>query len=806
MRTHSTPVKSAGKMGGLEQAGEQKSSKDAASGAIRPMSATNPLGNMVSGYACASARPILTPADHAGDAATPMHSESMHVKDVAQAVSVRVPGQADGLLSTHMSSAPLKPFANSVDVPASARAHATIAHLPEAGGDRHTDGELEPPRQVAEAEAEFGDYWLPWHIDSNFVTLIHKEMYAHESDASLASEPDNAGVLFMNQVGDVVKLEDKDDAFVLQMGAFAQIYTGGVLTACRHAVLNPRPAGISRFNFCNFWYAPWHTMCDPPAGFETRAVNKGWNAMMDESYIGITMKQGFAAFRDFMTSPEARVQFADSVRFKELAELIPLPPKQGHQRQRVAQVVVDVATDVRCPFSHLSQTNLEKALENLGLSEQAVVRYHPVFLNPNVPAEGESLDDYLWREYGYSKEFAHSENYPLRMAGLRAGIQFNPNRRVVNTFDAFCLIEAAEAAGKQRELVKELSDRYFENAEDISQEGVLAAAAAKVGLGDGDFVRRTLQDLSIRNRVQQKYHDLSEKLSEVPHFVVRERISGNGVEVGGNRSVEEWEGVLGAVLERGRFLGMAISGPHGKQVWLPEANPNAPVSMAHRAQHSWEPEYWPFTAEDFSRMDESADSGMYAEPRFVNHLDDQSLERLTSAYAAAFQTAPTGFTVLDLCSSWTSHYPRGIMAGASRVAVHGLNAKELEANDVATERHVQDLNANPALPWEDNAFDFATLALSVQYLTDPRAVFAEMHRVLKPGGMAIIAFSHRSFIEKAVNCWAKEPYDGEGHAHLICRYFQHGPQKGWAQLASVDVSPRHADPVWLVTAVKRTTA
>ena len=60
-----------------------------------------------------------------------------------------------------------------------------------------------------------------------------------------------------------------------------------------------------------------------------------------------------------------------------------------------------------------------------------VVRYHPVFLNPNVPKvgtqgtecggmwrdgtegcflnlssaqEGENLDDYLFREFGYSKE------------------------------------------------------------------------------------------------------------------------------------------------------------------------------------------------------------------------------------------------------------------------------------------------------------------------------------------------------------------------------------------------------------------
>ena len=44
-----------------------------------------------------------------------------------------------------------------------------------------------------------------------------------------------------------------------------------------------------------------------------------------------------------------------------------------------------------------------------------------------------------------------------------------------------------------------------------------------------------------------------------------------------------------------------------------------------------------------------------------------------------------------------------------------------------------------------------SLCAEVQYLTKPREVFAEMQRVLKPGGMAMIVFSHRSFIEKAPN-------------------------------------------------------
>jgi len=649
---------------------------------------------------------------------------------------------------------------------------------------------------VAE-NTEAGDYWLPWHIDSNFVTVLHKEMYARESDASIVPEPEGAGILMMNELGETVKFESSDeDALVLQMGAFGQIYSGGQLSACRHAVLTPRPPGIARFNYCNFWYVPWDTVCDTPVGMEDTAVNTGWNAMMDHSYLNITMKQSFSAFRKFMTSPEARIQFVDSVRFKELSEMLPLSNERSADSR--PHIQVDVLTDVRCPFSLLSQTNLETALKNLGMESHSSLKFHPVFLNPNVPKEGESLDDYLWREYGYTKEFAHSEDYPLRKAGLEVGIELNPHRRVINTFDAFCLIEVAQEVGLQQELVQSLSRRYFVQAEDISNETVLSAASAEVGLAEDALSR--MRSTEVRQRVQARYAELSQNLSEVPHFLLRESISGQGLEVGGFRSVADWEEVLHRVIEKRSFVGKSISGPYGKTVRLEEANPHAPVSLALSAQHGWQPSAWPYGEHDFSRIDTSSDDVMYKEPRFVEHLDEDSLSRFSTAYQAIFDSLPDGFSVLDLCSSWNSHF--NDVSRASRVVVHGLNALELEANKQATERHVQDLNANASLPWETNSFDVLTLALSVQYLTDPRAVFAEINRVLKPGGIAIVAFSHRTFIEKAINIWARQTDDGEGHAHLICNYFQHSPYGGWEKLSTVDVSPGHGDPAWLVTAVK----
>jgi SAM-dependent methyltransferase len=64
-----------------------------------------------------------------------------------------------------------------------------------------------------------------------------------------------------------------------------------------------------------------------------------------------------------------------------------------------------------------------------------------------------------------------------------------------------------------------------------------------------------------------------------------------------------------------------------------------------------------------------------------------------------------------------------------------------------------DLNPDPGLPFADASFDAAVCSVSVEYLTDPLAVFSEVWRALKPGEVFINSFSNRWFPPKAINLW-----------------------------------------------------
>jgi SAM-dependent methyltransferase len=99
----------------------------------------------------------------------------------------------------------------------------------------------------------------------------------------------------------------------------------------------------------------------------------------------------------------------------------------------------------------------------------------------------------------------------------------------------------------------------------------------------------------------------------------------------------------------------------------------------------------------------------------------------------------------------------------------GLNARELENNKRLTDFIVHDLNAEPAMPLPDNAYDAVICTVSVEYLTQPIAVFREVARVLKPGGRFILTFSNRWFPPKAIQIW-KELHEFE-RMGLVLEYF-----------------------------------
>lgn len=168
--------------------------------------------------------------------------------------------------------------------------------------------------------------------------------------------------------------------------------------------------------------------------------------------------------------------------------------------------------------------------------------------------------------------------------------------------------------------------------------------------------------------------------------------------------------------------------PSARPLFLQESEPGAP-------DFSY-PGACPFRTH-LCEVDESMDSVFYDSPRLVYHIDDAAVAALTQFYA---ENLKNGDDVLDICSSWVSHYPVKDDWQPGKVVGLGMNDYELSQNPQLNEYVVRDLNMDPVLPFEDASFDKVTCVVSIDYLNKPLQIFEEIGRVLRPGGEVFIRY------------------------------------------------------------------
>ena len=147
------------------------------------------------------------------------------------------------------------------------------------------------------------------------------------------------------------------------------------------------------------------------------------------------------------------------------------------------------------------------------------------------------------------------------------------------------------------------------------------------------------------------------------------------------------------------------------------------------------------------------------------HIDDGAI----AAVARLFKDqVPENSDVLDLMSSWRSHWPEG--HAKNRLVGLGLNGIEMRENPDLDEYVVHDVNADPVLPFDDESFDAVLITVSAQYLTKPIETFKHVNRILRPGGVFIVSFSNRMFATKAVLIWRNNT--DRGRVDLVGTYME----------------------------------
>jgi len=183
-------------------------------------------------------------------------------------------------------------------------------------------------------------------------------------------------------------------------------------------------------------------------------------------------------------------------------------------------IVIEVVSDVVCPWCFIGKRRLEKALALLGRKD-VQVRWKPFELNPNAPREGMNRAAYRARKFG-SLAYAQQLEAHVVEAGAEEGIGFRFDRieRVPNTFDAHRLIWMAGQDGGQGAVVENLFRAYFIDAEDVGTPEVLQRIGVQSGLDSGRVEQLLAGDLGRSEVLAEERESRAQGVSGVPTFFV----------------------------------------------------------------------------------------------------------------------------------------------------------------------------------------------------------------------------------------------------------------------------------------------
>lgn len=150
---------------------------------------------------------------------------------------------------------------------------------------------------------------------------------------------------------------------------------------------------------------------------------------------------------------------------------------------------VEIWSDVVCPWCYIGKKKFEDAVANLaseGSQLDLEISFRPFQLDPSAPVGGTSpVRDAYAKKFGgpdkADKIIAHVSN-----VAAQAGITFNMDRAVrANTLLAHRLMYLAlrdYGPSAQREMKQALLEAYFTNGENVADDEVLIAAAARAGI------------------------------------------------------------------------------------------------------------------------------------------------------------------------------------------------------------------------------------------------------------------------------------------------------------------------------------
>lgn len=183
-------------------------------------------------------------------------------------------------------------------------------------------------------------------------------------------------------------------------------------------------------------------------------------------------------------------------------------------------MIIDVWSDVVCPWCFIGKRRLEKALSNFEHKDEIVIRHRAFQLQPD--AQGVvPTGKHLAEKYRVSQDQVKEMQANVCAVADGEGLCYNLDETLSgNTFDAHRVLLYAATVNKQDELLEAMYSGYFENSLPLFSHQDICAVAETVGMNAVEVMNVLESDLFSKEVIADR--DLASQLGAtgVPFFVV----------------------------------------------------------------------------------------------------------------------------------------------------------------------------------------------------------------------------------------------------------------------------------------------
>ncbi len=193
-------------------------------------------------------------------------------------------------------------------------------------------------------------------------------------------------------------------------------------------------------------------------------------------------------------------------------------------------LIIDVVSDVVCPWCFIGKKRLEKALAARP-DIPVEIRWRPFRLDSTIPPGGIPRSEYMLRKFGSIEEVKELTRR-IAVTGEDEGIAFDFDaiERSPDTTDAHRLIRWAHEAELQNDMAEALFRAYFEEGRDIGDRDVLADVAEATGLARSGVEARLESDMDLDTVAEEIEQANRIGIQGVPFFILAGRIGVSGAE------------------------------------------------------------------------------------------------------------------------------------------------------------------------------------------------------------------------------------------------------------------------------------